>query len=125
MSQKSRVLTANQIEVVRWLTTPQKSRQPKIEAELAKEMGTRPATISKCRKKLDLDNHASEMVRQKLYRHLPEVYEVLVERFNLVPAHRETGLPPHTYLAGARVARPSDSPRPYASSPSTFPATRS
>ena len=36
MSQKSRVLTANQIEVVRWLTTPQKSRQPKIEAELAK-----------------------------------------------------------------------------------------
>jgi hypothetical protein len=43
-------------------------------------MGVRPATVSKWRKKLDLDAHASEMVRQELYGHLPEVYEVLGER---------------------------------------------
>jgi DNA-binding CsgD family transcriptional regulator len=79
MPQKNRVLTANQAEVVRWLATPQESRQPKTEAELAKEMGVRPATVSKWRKKLDLDAHASEIVRQELYSHLPEVYGVLVE----------------------------------------------
>lgn len=57
------VLTANQVEVVRWLATPQKRRQLKTEAELAADLGVRPATVSKWRKKLGLDAHASAIVR--------------------------------------------------------------
>jgi len=72
----ARELTADQMKVVSWLTTPRDRREPNTIEELAKEIGVRPATILKWRSR-KLDTFAAKETRMNLLERLPEVYEVL------------------------------------------------
>ena len=100
----ARELTADQMKVVSWLTTPRDRREPNTIEELAKEIGVRPATILKWRSR-KLDTFAAKETRMKLFERLPEVYEVLArEAADGSPEHMELflrvaceyGVPPTT-----------------------------
>ena len=85
----ARELTADQMRVVSWLTTPRDRREPNTIEELAKEIGVRPATILKWRSR-KLDTFAAKETRMKLFERLPEVYEVLArEAADGSPEHME------------------------------------
>ena len=85
----ARELTADQMRVVSWLTTPRDRREPNTIEELAKVIGVRPATILKWRSR-KLDALAAEETRMKLFEHLPSVYEVLArEAADGSPEHME------------------------------------
>ena len=75
----ARELTADQMRVVSWLTTPRDRREPNTIEELAKEIGVRPATILKWRSR-KLDALAAEESRMQLLEHLPEIYQTLVRQ---------------------------------------------
>ena len=75
----ARELTADQMKVLRWLSTPEMEREQKTLDDLAAEIGVRPATIKRWRTR-KLDTLAAEEARMRLLEHLPGVYRTLASK---------------------------------------------
>lgn len=80
MPKSNKNLTKEQMRLVEWLASPKDERNPKTLQELAGEIGVSPTTISRWRRNLKVDEMAAEMVRQMLFKDLPEVYSKLGEK---------------------------------------------